>query len=662
MRTAVSDNPPMNRADEAHVDGTADQPRHYILGTAGHIDHGKTRLVHALTGTDTDRLPEEQRRGMTIELGFAELTIGNMQFGVVDVPGHERFVRTMVAGATAVDVALIVVAADDAVMPQTVEHLEILHLLGVSRAVVAITKTDVVETDMVELVAEDVRNLLAGSLLEQAPICPVSSATGEGLDRLKAAIVEVARDVPARPASGPFRMAIDRVFTVKGRGTVVTGSVLRGAVATGDLLEVWPHGDTCRVRDLQTHGVANDSIACGQRAAINVSGIDRERLQRGSELATVGYLQPSRMIDVHLHCLSSCERPLKSSSNVRLGISTVEMPVRVVLYDSQQLQPGASVFAQLRSGQGLTSTYGQRFIIRDETASRTIGGGAVLRPVARRKRRDYSTEVEILHAIQAGSAKDRVEQVLRIAGTTMPSDLHVCAHTGVELDDLPGIYEHLKAEKRWVPIPGTELHVVPSAIDDLSHRLTAWLARYQRSHPEEPGRHVDAVLGWLGRLTNPALARPLFDRLLHENVFKLLGSYVCLPQFAPSLTGADERLMAAMLAEIRDGGFQPPSLDTLTIAGQADRKRLQRLAKLAVALGQLVQLDAKLFLYSDVEQRLRVQVAELIQREGGVTVADVREALDSSRKFVVPFLEYLDRVGVTRRVDDRRVLASTDEQ
>ena len=635
--------------------------RHFILGTAGHIDHGKTLLIQALTGTNTDRLPEEKRRGMTIELGFAELTLGDTRFGVVDVPGHERFVRTMVAGATGIDLALIVVAADDSVMPQTREHVDILNILGVKRGVVAVTKTDLVEEDMVELVAEEVKELLDGSPLAQAPICPVSSTSGTGLDELKQAIAEMADTVEPKPTQPPFRLDVDRVFTVQGRGTVITGSALRGTVNAGDNLEVWPGGKTCRVRTLQTHGTEREALGRGQRVAINITGIEREDMQRGSELATPGYLQPSPMIDVRLHCLSSASKPLKSTSIIRLGIGTLEVPVRVVLLDKNVLQPGESACAQLRGGETVTATYGQHFIIRDETATRTIGGGVVLRPVARRRRRRPQAEIESLNQLESDDAADRVEQVLRAAGFTPLTDLQVCARAGVELDDVPRLYEQLREEKRWVPIQGTDVLAVPDALDDLTHRLVGWLERYHKSHPELPGRHADTVLGWLERMTNRTLARPLFDRLIKAKTFKPLGRFVCLPEFAPELTGTDEKILAAMLDEIKTGGFQPPSLDGLSIAAQAGKKRLDRLATLAVALGELVQIDAKLYLHGEVEPLLRKKVAEMIRKEGGVTVAQIREALESSRKFVVPFVEYLDKAGFTKRVGDQRVLVGKGE-
>ncbi|MGD2109289.1 MAG: selenocysteine-specific translation elongation factor [Phycisphaerae bacterium] len=642
-----------------------DQPsrkRHLILGTAGHIDHGKTSLVKVLTGTDADRLPEEQRRGMTIELGFAGLTIGDLQFGVVDVPGHERFVRTMVAGATGIDVALVVVAADDSVMPQTIEHVEILQLLGVRHGVVAVTKIDTVEDDMVELVSEEVRELVSGTPLAGAPICPVSSATGDGVDKLKSALAAVAQRVDGAPTQVPFRMAVDRAFTVQGRGTVVTGSILRGQVSSGDILEVKPSGEKCRVRDLQTHGATCTALARGQRAAINISGIEREQVQRGAELATPGYLQSSRIIDVKLSCLPTYARSLKSTRTVRLEIGTVEHPARVVLLHGGVLEPGQSAYAQLRSGDPITSVYGQRFILRDENATRTIGGGFVLRPVAYRRRRTIEAEERSLTRLENGDEADRLEEVLRATRFTTPTELQLCARAGVELSAVPEMLSRLRTSNRWVPIAGTGAYAVPAAVDDLAQRLTNWLERHHRNHPELPGRLVDTVIGWLERMTNRSLARPLFEYFVKKKKLKTLGQFVCLPAFAPSLTSADERLMGTMIEEIKAGGFQPPGLGNLTVSSQGDKKRWDRLATLAVALGELVKVDSAIYLHAEVERELRERLSRLINEVGGVSVSEVREALDSSRKYVVPFLEYLDRIGFTKRSGDQRVLAEPVEQ
>jgi len=629
---------------------------YFILGTAGHIDHGKTSLVRALTGVDTDRLPEEKRRGMTIELGFASLTIGELCFGVVDVPGHERFVRTMVAGATGIDVALLVVAADDSVMPQTREHVEILDLLGVTRGVVAITKCDVADDDMIGLVGEEVRELLSPTSLKASPICAVSSRTGRGLAELKSAIYHAAVDAQSPPLGGPFRMAVDRVFTVAGRGTVVTGSVLSGSVAEGNPLEIWPSGETCKVRGLQTHGESAGLLARGQRAAINLSGVDRDRLDRGMELATPGFLEPTRLLDVRLQCLAAYGKPLKSSTTLRLEIGTAELSARVVLLSDKSLAPGNSDYAQLRCGRPLTAVHGQRFILRDENAVRTVGGGVVLRPVAARRRPDKEVERAMLQQLEDGDSGARLEAVLRQTRFTTPSAFRLAARSGVSVEKVPEVFEQLKREDRLVEVGHTRVFIVPVVVDDLEQRLSAWLVRFHQAHPQLPGRSADAVIGWLERMAGRAVARALFEELGARKAFKLLGKFLCAPAFAPSLTSADEKALATMIAEIKAGGFQPPGLAELSVAGKGDRKRLERLATLAVALGELVGIDGSIYLHADIERALRENVAALIRVRGPVTVAEVREALSSSRKFVVPFLEYLDRVGVTRREGDARTL------
>ncbi len=719
--------------------------RHFILGTAGHIDHGKSSLVRALTGTDPDRLPEEKRRGMTIELGFADLTIGDTRFGIVDVPGHEKFVRTMVAGATGIDLALLVVAADDSVMPQTVEHVEVLRLLGVEHMVVAVTKIDMVDRTMVELVVDEIRELLSSGVgrFGQAPaksrfgesdsgrppfptICPVSSITGEGMDELRRVLYDTSRIIKIEDPPVPFRMAVDRVFTVAGRGTVVTGSVLRGQVQAGDTLEVFSPGGksgsfpgggkagalpTCRVRELQTHGAAESVLRRGQRAALNLSGIDREQLARGAELATPGYLQPSNLLDVRLEALSpgmnagargkagtwkspnvetvkglgtgaaSAEGGLKSAQTVRLEIGTAELPVRAILLEGDAVPPGGSGYAQLRSGEPIAAVYGQRFILRDETASRTIGGGVVLRPMAKRRRLQVRHEpnkatghesakggkTAELSILESGRPLERVAEVLRAAGFERLTDLQICARAGVSLEGIPALLSDLQAAGRWGAVAGTAgtarlssaspLFATPEAVEDLFGRLVAWLERYHQSHPELPGRPVDSVLGWIERVTgHKALARPLFEQWVGGGKLKQLGRFACSPAFAPSLSPADERILSAMCEEIRLGGFSPPALDELSISKQADRKRTARLATLAVAMGEIVSIDSTLYLHAESEAKLRQIVADLIAARGGVSVSEIREALGSSRKFVVPFLEYLDRAGFTRRAGDRREL------
>ena len=639
-------------------------PRSLIIGTAGHIDHGKTSLIKALTGTDTDRLPEEKRRGLTIELGFAHLSVGPFQFGVVDVPGHERFVRTMVAGATGIDLALLVVAADDSVMPQTVEHVEILDLLGVDRGVVAVTKCDMVDQEMPELVAEEVEELLADTTLAGAAIVPVSSTTGMGLDGLREALIAAARDVEARNDSGPFRLAIDRVFTVQGRGTVVTGSVLQGRVSEGDALELWPGGQTCRVRALQSHNQPQEIVHGGQRAAVNLIGVDRDRIERGYELATPGYVRPTHLVDVRLRCLRAAPRPIKSRSRVRLCLGTRELMARVVTPTGQALSAGDEGYAQFRLSEPVTAVYGQRFIVRDETATRTVGGGLVLRASPKRRRIRGAGGQAALETLDRGGPDERVEEVLRFAGFKRPDALVIAAEAGLAAEEVPAVLDRLRQAKRLinVEVGGREgEEVVAATIKSLADRAVRWLERYHNAHADEPGIQVDAFVGYLDRKSKKGLGRPMLERMVKAKAVRLQGRYVCHPAYAPALSAQDERFLAAILDEYDRGGFRPPSLSELQVGKQINRQRVDRLIKIAVSTQQLAEVDGKsLFLHQAWADRLRERVAKVIRSGKEASVSEIRQELDSTRKYVVPFMEYLDRVGFTRREGDRRVLCETE--
>ena len=636
--------------------------KHLVAGTAGHIDHGKTVLVKALTGIDTDRLPEEKRRGISIALGYAWLDLPDgTRVGLVDVPGHERFVRTMVAGATGIDLALLVVAADDSVMPQTREHVEILDLLGVSRCVVAVTKCDLVDGEMADLVAEEVAELLEGTTLANGPIVRVSSTTGAGLEELRHALQTTAADVVARRRQGPFRLAVDRVFTIQGRGTVVTGSVFQGEVAAGDALELWPAGRTCRVRGLQTHGRSSEDVHAGQRAAINLIGVDRDEIERGCELATPGYLRPTSILDVQIRCLASAPRPIRSRSRVRLCLGTREALARVVTPDGAPLQPGDRSYLQLRLSAPVTAVFGQRFIVRDETASRTLGGGTVVRCSPVRRRIRGAQAVEQLERLQTGDPADRVEEVLRFAGFGSLSHLHIAAEAGILPEDAPAVLEDLGKRKRRVAVEPGGPQVVASALEAIVQRAARWLERAHQLQPDEPGVRLDAFVGYLDRKSKRGLGRALLDRMVRARLIKVQSRYVAHAAYAPALSQQDERILAAMLGEYEAADLQPPAPDGLLIARTANPQRIDKLIKIAVSTRQLIEVGGKLYLHPAAEERLRQVVREVIHEGADASVSAIRERLQSTRKYVVPYMEYLDRIGFTRRVGDQRVLCESEE-
>ncbi|MGE3806638.1 MAG: selenocysteine-specific translation elongation factor, partial [Gemmataceae bacterium] len=391
-------------------------PRNLILGTAGHIDHGKTALVKALTGVDCDRLPEEKARGITIDIGFAHLELGEFVLGIVDVPGHERFIKNMLAGATGFDLCMLVVAADDSVMPQTREHLEILCLLGLSTGVIALTKSDLVDADTRQVVELEIRELVQGTFLAEAPIVHTSAHRGLGLDDLRAALTAACASVAAREEHDWFRMPIDRVFVVQGHGTVVTGSVLNGRLRAGDEVDWLPVNQRVRVRSLQTHGAAVDEVRRGMRAAVNLAGVPHEDVIRGQELATPGILVPSRLLTLQVRCLADARQPLKHRASVRFHLGTAELLGTLMLLDSTRLEPGQWGLAQIHLEEPALAVWGQPFVIRSPGAERTLGGGKILQPTPPSIRRRHVDLIERAERLVAGSDEERTRQVAWFAG------------------------------------------------------------------------------------------------------------------------------------------------------------------------------------------------------------------------------------------------------
>ncbi|NOX57788.1 MAG: selenocysteine-specific translation elongation factor, partial [Planctomycetes bacterium] len=606
-------------------------------------------------GTNADRLPEEKRRGMTIELGFAHLRLGEFDFGVVDVPGHERFVRTMVSGATGIDVALIVVAADDSVMPQTIEHVEILHLLGVKQAVVAINKCDLVDTDLADLVEAEIEELLEGTPLANSPMVRVSAVKQTGLDQLRTVLIEQASQRVRGHLDLPFRMPIDRVFSVAGRGTVVTGSVLSGQVQAGDTLDLWPQCEPVRVREVQSHGESNPQSHAGRRTAINLQTQGKIAINRGDELAAPGAVLPTRLLDVRLTCLASHRKPIRNHSTMRVCIAAGEVMGRCVCLSSEAIAAGESEYVQLRLAHPIVAAFGQRFIVRDENASRTAGGGVVLRATPRRSSRNMTESVRGLQILDQGDPIERIEERLRYARFTPPTSQRLALDTGASTNEVDSHVSTLQKAGQLISLTGGPKPISAIFLESFLLRATAWIKRYHQMHAQEPGILEETLVGWLQRKSGtPAMGKALLERLVEKAEVKRLGRYVCHKEFAPELSKQDEKLLARVLDLLMAGGFQPPTIDRLVVGTESNKARVNKLLKIAASLGQVVKIDASLYLHEECERQLRERVRGLFESDGPFTVSTLREAIGSSRKYVVPFVEYLDRIGFTKRTGDRR--------
>lgn len=628
--------------------------RFAILGTAGHIDHGKSSLVRALTGVDPDRLPEEKARGMTIELGFAHLDLPAVRLGIVDVPGHERFVRTMVAGATGIDLALLVVAADDGVMPQTREHLEILDFLGVRHGVVVVSKFDIADVERVAEVARGVREAARGTAIEAWRAVGVSAVRGEGLGELRTELERLAAELPPRDTNGIFRMAIDRVFAVKGRGTVVTGSVLAGRAEAGQALELWPGGMACKVRELQTHGESTTVTAVGQRAAINLTGIDRENVERGDELATPGAMGASRYVDARIRVSGRRDRGLATHRRVRVSLGTREEIAVAVCLGEAGIDAGQSGMVQLRFGRPIVAAHGQRFIVRDENGQSTIGGGVVLRPVSRRMKASAG-EVAALVRLESGDAAARMDAVMGASGFEIPGAERLAVLAGVSSAEAADGIRNARARGTLIRIGAAEAHV--AAVDGLGGRALAHLRRHHAKARQEPGELVDRFTGWIDRRSAAGCGRAILARMRDIGQVIVRGPYVACREFRPALSAEDAALLEKLVAELAASGLDPPEWGKLKVVVGLSRPRAAMLLELARTDPRLIQLGQELIADAGAISLLTRTVAELGRGGRRFKLAEVRDALKLSRRAVLPMLEYLDRAGVTRRIGDERVLA-----
>jgi selenocysteine-specific elongation factor len=576
------------------------------------------------------------------------------------VPGHERFVKNMLAGATGIDLAVLVIAADDSVMPQTREHLEILRLLGLRHGLIALTKCDLVDETTREVVELEVRELVKGTFLENAPLVPTSAHTGRGLDELKAAIAATCAQVETRAGKEWFRLAIDRSFVVQGHGTVVTGSVTSGTLKAGDEVEWLPRGERVRVRSLQNHDHAVEEVHRGQRAAINLAGVRHEDVLRGQELATPGYLEPARTLTVRLHCLADRRRPIKHRMPVRFHVGTSEIMGTVALLDCDTIEPGKWGLAQLFLEEPATATWGQPFVIRESSATETLGGGQVLQPTARKVRRRHLEVLERIERLWTGTPKERALTVAWFGGFGGFSVTELMRGAGLGPDEAEALVAELKASGDL-----TELTVGPSKrrllhrdlIGELEERLLGVLDRLHEQYPlvtTHDRRKVQSHLDYVG---DEALVHAAVERLLHTK--KLIGDLrrIGRADFKPKLSVNLRKLKDKLITAYQAARFQPPEPSAFAPQAGGNAANLTDLFDVCVFEGHLARVTDDIYLHADADADMRRLVTEKLSQGGqGLTVAEIRDLLGTTRKYAVPLCEYLDRIGVTRREGDLRFL------
>jgi len=629
-----------------------------ILGTAGHIDHGKSALVKALTGVDPDRLKEEKLRGITIELGFAELELPSGQhLGIVDVPGHERFVRHMVAGASGMDLVALVIAADEGVMPQTREHLEICQLLRVKQGLVVLTKVDLVEADWLELVEEEVREALKGTFLDGAPIVGFSAVTGFGQENLLATLGTLAANVPPKPVTGIFRLPIDRVFTIKGFGTVVTGTAISGRVKVAESVAIYPPGFKAKVRGLQVHGQAVEEALAGNRTAVNLQGLEKEELERGMVVASPGALIKSRRLDAYLEILPSAPRALKHRQAVRLHTGTSERVAMPLILDADEMAPGSSGYVQFFLREPLALKPGDRLVIRSFSPAFTWGGGLVLHVNPTRHKRRHPEVLARFKILEQGSPEDVLRLYLSEAGAAGRSRAELTALLPWDPVDLANRLNALTRQGQALYYDQeNQRYLLTVTAQELERQSLHILADYHRKFPLKAGLSKEE----LRRQLPPAMEVRLFNYLLggmaqkkqivsDKDLVRLSTHKVTLAQ--------DQEDVSRRLEELyRRGHFSPPTFKEATEASKIAADKVKQLLQVLVNQGRLIKVKEDLYFHQAAIEALKAALIDFLKQNREITVNQFKDLTQTSRKFSIPLLEYFDSTRTTVRVGETRRL------
>ncbi|HXG92786.1 MAG TPA: selenocysteine-specific translation elongation factor [Blastocatellia bacterium] len=652
--------------------------KHIIVGTAGHIDHGKTALVKALTGIDADRLKEEKQRGITIDIGFADLAIDDYRFGFVDVPGHERFVKNMLAGAHGLDLVMLVVAADESVMPQTREHFDICRLLHVKSGLVALTKSDLVDEELLELARAEVEDFVSGSFLEGAPIIAVSSRTGQGIEELKKALVDLAEKTPTKITSAVPRLPVDRAFSIKGFGTVVTGTLIAGEFKVGDEVEVLPAGVRTRIRNIQVHGQDTDRALAGQRTAINLQGVSVEQVERGSVLAPAARLRATSMIDARLDLLPSASRPLAPRARVRLHHGTAEVMARVVILSSEfrvpssefkvsgselgaqtrnplAIEPGESRLVQLRLEEPITALPGDRFIIRSYSPQVTIGGGIIIDALPEKHRlRDTEARAR-LERLEAADPLERTAIFIEMAGARSMTANEMAARTGLTDEQIAEHARELIKQGRAIEVSYAPLTLISEgSYNKLAARVVEMLAAHHQREPLSLGLSREQVRERVFGNLRPEIFRAVVARLGEEGKVAAERDALRLASHRPALSETDEASKQALEAAFKAAGLQAGTLEETAASAGIQVELARKLYNLLAAEQRIVRVGDFVFHRDAIEElKSRVRARKTVSPK--IDVAVFKEITGGlTRKHAIPLLEYLDRERITRRVGNER--------
>lgn len=634
--------------------------KHVIIGTAGHVDHGKTLLVKALTGIDTDRLVEEKKRGITIDLGFAHLDFEDgTQAGLVDVPGHEKFIKNMLAGAGGIDLAMLVVAADEGFMPQTVEHLGILSLLGIKEGLVVITKADTVDPEWVDMIAEDVRERVKGTFLEGKPVMAVSAYTGQGIQELRQHLYQLVKAAEEKNLRTPFRLPIDRVFSVDGFGTVVTGTLIEGSIRKDEMAELVPSGIQAKVRSIQVHGKDTDTACAGQRVAVNLAGLKKTDVQRGDTVSRPGTVKISRMLDVRLQNLKNSQRTILTQSQVHFYHGSSVMLAKVVLLDRESLLPGDSCYAQLRLTEPLASKRGDRFVIRFYSPLETIGGGVILDEAPARHKAGDPAVLEALAIRESGSGNQKLVQTIAGFGYGLPTLQKLCLELNQEENEMQEQLEELVALGKVLELmPGR--YLAAAVLDQAWEGCRKLLEAYHVANPLHAGMKLAELRQKLLPGTDLAVADSLLAELAAEGRIKRVADRYAMAEFTVHFTKRQNAIRDKLMQIYRQADLEVPGADEVySMFLPKEKEDCKQVLESLISSGQLVMLTPQLYYHYQTYQHVLEQTKAFFAKKEELTLAEFRDMLGTSRKYALAVLEYYDRNKMTKKDGDIRRAGAT---
>ena len=633
--------------------------KHVIIGTAGHIDHGKTTLIKALTGRNTDRLKEEQNRGISIELGFTYFDLpSGKRAGIIDVPGHEKFIKNMLAGVIGIDIVLLVVAADEGIMPQTVEHLAILDLLGIRKGIIVITKADLAEDDWIELVEEDILEEVEGTFLEGSPIVRVSSTKKSGIDDLIKLVDEYSDIVEERDSKDMPRLPVDRVFSISGFGTVVTGTLLSGQFNIGDQIQIFPGNATSRIRTLQVHDEDAEAAFGGQRVAINLAGIKKDEVERGSVIAPVNSMKNSMMIDVKLKALKSIDRSIENRTRLHLYIGTREVLCRIVLLDRDQLNPGEEAYAQLRLEEEIVSKRGDRFILRFYSPMFTIGGGEILEPNAIKKKRFDEKIIEELKLMEAGDSKDILEKIVCNKGKDFLSVKELSQETSILEETILKDINKLVDEEKVITFTSSKdiypLHKI--YFEDLHKDIIIEVESYHKKYPLRIGMPKEEIRSKILGKAKQKIADQILEKLFEIGSIEQVYEFISLRNF--KIKYSEEQLLISrfILDKLKASEYLPPRNEDITSELKVNLEQVEEVLNALIIEGEFIRISEDVYMLSSSYNNALDMLRSFINTNGSITLGEFRDLLGTNRKVALSLLDYYDQLKITKRDGEKRVL------